>query len=124
MALIGAAFGIGFTLGPVIGGLGYALSVYAPGLIAAGFSLGAFLFALRRLPEPERHERHAHAALRGSAVKAALATPTVPLILLLAFLATTAFAMFESTLSLLTKRQLRDGHDRRTAGSSPGSASA
>lgn len=105
MALIGAAFGVGFTVGPVIGGLGYALSVYAPGLIAAGCSLGAFLFALRRLPEPERHEHHAHAALKGSAVKAALATPTVPLILLLAFLATTAFAMFESTLSLLTKRQ-------------------
>lgn len=105
MALIGAAFGVGFTLGPVIGGLSHRLSVHAPGLFAAGFSLLALLYAWRRLPEPQRHEPAAHAAPTGSALRAALATPSVPLILLLAVLTTSAFAMFESTLSLLTGRR-------------------
>ncbi len=51
MGLIGAAFGIGFIIGPAIGGLlsrwGYAL----PGLFAAGLSLAAGLVALVFLPE-------------------------------------------------------------------------
>ena len=51
MGLIGAAFGIGFIIGPAIGGLlsrwGYAL----PGFFAAGLSLAAGLVALVFLPE-------------------------------------------------------------------------
>ncbi len=106
MALIGAAFGIGFTLGPVIGGLGHSIHVSAPGLFAAGFSALAFLFAWRNLPEPERHHAaRARGWLERSAVRAALATPSIPRLLLLAVLATSAFAMFESTLSVLTHRR-------------------
>jgi MFS family permease len=106
MALIGAAFGIGFTLGPVIGGLGYGLGPAAPGLFAAGFSLLALIYALRHLPEPACRGA-AHGRRRGAgALRAALAVPGVPRVLLLAVLSTAAFAMFESTLSLLTARRL------------------
>lgn len=105
MALIGAAFGIGFTLGPVVGGLGHSLHVAAPGLLAAGFSLLAFLFAWKNLPEPERRRAAARTGWFQGLTRA-LATPGLPTILLLAVVATTAFAMFESTLSLLSKRRL------------------
>ena len=106
MALIGAAFGIGFTLGPVIGGLGHSIHVSAPGLFAAGFSALAFLFAWRNLPEPDRHQAaRARGWLERSAVRAALATPSIARLLLLAVLATSAFAMFESTLSVLTEHE-------------------
>lgn len=108
MALIGAAFGIGFTLGPVIGGLGWKLSPYAPGLLAAGFSLGALLFAWRNLTEPERHRSEGPRRLfDATAVRTALHTPTVPRILLVAVISTAAFAMYESTLALLTKARFR-----------------
>jgi MFS transporter, DHA1 family, tetracycline resistance protein len=104
MALIGAAFGIGFTLGPVIGGLASKLSVAAPGLCAAGFSLLAFAYAWRNLPEPTTHRVVGRRGWRAG-LSAALALPKLPTLLLLGIVATSAFAMFESTLSLLTARR-------------------
>ena len=104
MTLIGIAFGLGFTLGPAIGGLGHAIAPIAPGLIAAGFSLTAFAFAWRRLGEPERHaEGTARTWLDLAALRTAMATPSVPLILLLGFVAITCFSLMESTLGLLGK---------------------
>jgi MFS family permease len=105
MALIGAAFGIGFTLGPVVGGVGHSIHPAAPGLFAAGFSAIALVFAWRNLPEPERRRETARTGwFQG--LSRALGTPSLPTLLLLAVLATAAFAMFESTLSLLTLRRL------------------
>ena len=115
MALIGAAFGIGFTLGPMIGGLSHGLSPAAPGVIAATFSLGALLFAWRNLPEPARHRVDMPRRLfDGSALRKAFRVPTLPRILLIAVLATGGFAMYESTLALLTKA--RFGLDARANG--------
>ncbi len=52
MALIGAAFGIGFTFGPLVGFASLKFPrAGAPGYIAAGLSLVALLLAIRRLPE-------------------------------------------------------------------------
>jgi MFS family permease len=107
MALIGAAFGVGFTLGPAVGGLAWEhLGASGPGFIAAGLSSLALLFAWTRLPEPERRrERQARRLFDLGAVRAALRTPTVPLILVLGFTATAAFAMFETSLALRAERQ-------------------
>jgi len=57
MGVIGAAFGLGFIIGPAIGGLsahywGHA----APGLVAAGLSLVNFVSAYMILPESLRQE--------------------------------------------------------------------
>lgn len=113
MALIGAAFGLGFVLGPAIGGVTSTPSTLfpwgsheLPGFIAAGLSAFALVLAVFALPEPPRHAARAERSLFDrSAVRLALATPTVPLILLLQFGATFAFASFESTLSLFTQAQ-------------------
>ncbi len=52
MALVGASFGIGFTLGPPLGGIAAAkLGLHAPGLIASALCGLNFLLAAVRLPE-------------------------------------------------------------------------
>lgn len=104
MALIGMAFGVGFTLGPAIGGFGHSLHPAAPGFIAAGFSLIALFFAATRLPEPERHRSPEHRTwLDVGAFRDAMRTRSVPLILGLGFLTVTCFALMETTLGLLAK---------------------
>ncbi|HEX9704605.1 MAG TPA: MFS transporter, partial [Gemmatimonadales bacterium] len=58
MGLVGAAFGIGFSLGPVIGGFSdHYLGAAAPGLIAVGLSLANFVSAYFILPESLAPER-------------------------------------------------------------------
>jgi DHA1 family tetracycline resistance protein-like MFS transporter len=54
MGVLGAAFGLGFTLGPGFGGELTRISPQAPGFVAAGFSLAAALFGLLTLPEVAR----------------------------------------------------------------------
>jgi predicted MFS family arabinose efflux permease len=105
MALIGAAFGIGFTLGPVLGWLTHDyIGPEWPGMSAALLSSAALLCAWRMLPEPERR-----AARQDTARFAALAHVArhrqVLLIVALQFAATFAFAALEGTLALLTKRE-------------------
>lgn len=111
MALIGAAFGLGFTFGPLIG---YAALVFSkseadvgtspwPGYAAAMLSGLAFLLALVLLPESRRPghvvEHHSIFDLRGWSD--AMATPSVPAILITAFVSVVSFGAYETTLSLL-----------------------
>ena len=105
MALIGAAFGVGFTIGPAIGGLSHAWwGPKAPGLIAAGFSLVAFLMAWKKLPEPSKAtDPRIRRLFDFAALKHACRTPLLPLILLLAAVSTYCFANFEGTLARLSK---------------------
>lgn len=58
MGVIGAAFGLGFIIGPAVGGLaGHYWGHAAPGFVAAGLSVINFALAWRILPE-SLHERH------------------------------------------------------------------
>lgn len=56
MGLLGASFGIGFVLGPAIGGLLEPFGHAVPMLVAAGLAAINWVFALARLKEPERHQ--------------------------------------------------------------------
>jgi MFS family permease len=55
MGLLGASFGVGFVLGPAIGGLLQPFGHAVPMLVAAGLAAVNWIVALARLPEPERH---------------------------------------------------------------------
>lgn len=108
MALIGAAFGIGFTFGPLIGYLGLQVfdhAHWAPGALAAVLSALALVLAVRLLPETRRPG----AAPAGkeffslARTREVLRMPTVGTLVLIYFLAIFAFANFEGTLSVLTE---------------------
>jgi MFS family permease len=116
MALIGAAFGIGFAFGPLIGAGADVLFPQhkgAPGYAAAGLSLVALLLGLRLLPETLRPDSGAghRRWLDLKGLRKALAMPTVNILIVIFFLSTFAFANFEGTISLLSEAAL--GYDRR-----------
>jgi MFS transporter, DHA1 family, tetracycline resistance protein len=54
--LVGAAFGIGFVFGPIIGGLAGSYDLRAPFWVAGALSLAGFLFAVFVLPESLKEE--------------------------------------------------------------------
>jgi MFS transporter, DHA1 family, tetracycline resistance protein len=112
MALIGAAFGIGFTFGPLIGFA--ALRLYRDnhavvGYTAAALSFVALLLGLWLLPETRRFEAASpldRRWLNWSALRLALATTALAPVILTFFLATLGFGAFEVTLALLLKDAL------------------
>lgn len=56
MGLLGAAYGIGFIIGPILGGIASSISDPAPGIVASVLALGNLLYALRALREPVEHQ--------------------------------------------------------------------
>jgi MFS family permease len=55
MGMLGASFGVGFVLGPAIGGLLSPLGYGVPMLVAGGLAAINFAYAVVVLPEPEAH---------------------------------------------------------------------
>jgi len=112
MALIGAAFGIGFTFGPLVG---FASLLWFPthhgviGYSAATLSLLALLLGLLLLPET-RHFQEAPPLQRRwfdwQTTREVLRQPTLAPVVLIFFLATLGFGGFEPTLALLIKDAL------------------
>jgi MFS transporter, DHA1 family, tetracycline resistance protein len=108
MALIGAAFGIGFTFGPLLAGFTMIFFPHTPefaGYAAADLSLIALILAILRMPETRRPDvlspRRSWLNVHG--LFSTLQTPTVGRLVLTFFLATFGFAGFEGTLALLNK---------------------
>jgi MFS transporter, DHA1 family, tetracycline resistance protein len=110
MALIGAAFGVGFTFGPLIA---FGAVKYFPehghgavGYVAAGLSLIALVLGVALLPETRVAGRPSERRgwLNFHSLATVLRTPTIGLLVVTYFLATFGFANFESTLSLLTQK--------------------
>jgi DHA1 family tetracycline resistance protein-like MFS transporter len=101
MGMLGAAFGIGFSLGPAVGGICGHWSLSLPGWIAAGFSLLAAIMTWTRLPESRLHKpTEAENWLHPSRFKPILAKPVLVQLLVIAFCVMAAFVMMESTISL------------------------
>ena len=107
MALIGAAFGLGFTFGPLFGFLavptGDGNPGPGPGYAAAALSGLALLFAWFKLPE-SLHEKSASASKKHldlGVFRQVLSTPSVASLLLTLFICVFAFANFETTLALI-----------------------
>jgi MFS family permease len=114
MALIGAAFGIGFTFGPILGAIALPGSEQLfhtklnplPGFIAATISFAAFCIACFKLPETidRTRPRRPRNLLNLKTLGELLSVPSVVILLGLFFLSTFAFAQFETTLSLLSEK--------------------
>ena len=100
MGLIGAAFGLGFLLGPAIGALFAVIDPRAPFFAAAALALANLAIAYRRLPESvvpgtAPAERPGFAALRR-----ALASRRIGPLVWLTFIANFAFIGMETTFAL------------------------
>lgn len=106
MGIIGAAFGLGFILGPAIGALLVTVAPWLPGIGAAVASLVAFVLVLLRLPETldleAKREARRHPLNLGSLAEV-LSHPLVGLCLLMVFLTIFAFANFETTFAQFAK---------------------
>ena len=105
MGLMGAAMGLGFILGPAIGGIMGSHDM--PFFVAGGLSLLTFLFALVLLPESlqkgltdaELEDRHEWISPREIFRQTTLKSPLTPLFLV-AFYSTFSFAGLEMTFPL------------------------
>jgi MFS family permease len=108
MGLIGAAFGVGFTLGPWMGGELAVFGYTTPIWVAAGLSAFNFLLALALLPETRGLQGtgaapHAQRTLDPRRFLAVARHPVVGLSVVLTFVTTLAFAMMESTFTLFAE---------------------
>ena len=102
MGVIGAAFGLGFIIGPAIGGLSsHYLGPAAPGLVAAALSLINFVSAYIILPESLREE---HRTVREtwdfSHIGGALRNPRLGPLMIAWAIAPFAFAGYSVALPL------------------------
>jgi len=105
MGFIGAAFGIGFTIGPMVGGL---LSVYglaAPIWLAAGLSLINLIWAFFGLPESRKRSDASNASrtISLAPIASVLRRRTVGALVGLTFVVTFAFALMETSFALVAE---------------------
>jgi multidrug resistance protein len=103
LGLLGAAFGVGFALGPAIGGVAALVDHRLPFLVAAAIAGINAAVAVRRLPET--NPAHTRAVGGHAAVSPVVDAETEPSLLWrllgVSFLSLVAFAAFEATFSLL-----------------------
>ena len=104
MGMIGAAFGLGFIIGPVIGGLVAGNDVATadlttPGLIAAGLSVLACIGVIVLLRESRGPAPRSRARSRFTALRDALTRPVLAGLIGVFFLATLAFSGMETTFA-------------------------
>ena len=102
MGMIGAAFGVGFTLGPWWGGELAQFGLSAPIWAAAALSTINWIWAWRSLPE-SRPIMNSQRTLDPRVWLRSLSHPVVGLVILVTFLATFAFSMMEATLALVAE---------------------
>ncbi|MFM8313247.1 MAG: MFS transporter, partial [Deltaproteobacteria bacterium] len=108
MGIIGAAFGLGFILGPALGGFFGQITLSLPALVASGLGFFNFIFALTSLPET--YPQKSGETIQNSvvhrpgfslaALKHAARHPNVPQLFLIYFLYIAAFSMMEQVLGL------------------------
>lgn len=106
MGLIGAAFGLGFVFGPIIGGLLSTYGYHVAGLGSAVLSFSAMLFALAFLPESNTVKTTSNIKIKyrlfdSSDYKKLISLPQVSLLVLLFFIIIFSFANIYGTFALL-----------------------
>lgn len=114
MGLVGAAFGLGFVLGPALGAAFASHSLQLVGFIAAAFSILDLVLTFFLLPEPAHRgtfgkDRYGFGS---DFYMKTLTDKRLTISFLIFFLSTFAFANMEATLVLLTAREFQwKGHE-------------
>lgn len=117
MGMIGAAFGLGFILGPAIGGILSRWGIHVPFLFAAGLAFGNAILLYFTLPEtvtPDHPARTSAATPRWTLLAGALRQPRLTLILSIYFLFVVAFSVMTTSFALFT--MYRFGYDAYDTG--------
>ena len=119
--LIGAAFGLGFALGPGLGGVLYLFNIGAPAILTVVLSVINLLWAFQKMPETltedirKERAKQKNLKLSEQTTMALLKTsPTIPLIITMFSILTIGFVGLETTLILLGYN--RFGMDETTGG--------
>lgn len=113
LGIIGAAFGIGFVIGPAAGGFLSRWGVAVPAFAAAGLAFVNFVWVLAALPESLTPERRAELAVNprppvtASALLAELRRPVVGPLLTTRLFYALAFGIFQSSFALWAAARLR-----------------
>src|SRR3954463_13884820 len=102
--LIGAAFGLGFIMGPALSGILARVSYTAPIWAAATVTLVAALMAFFWLPETV-HRTHAGTGNPLSYLPALLQRPALRRVLAVDFIYWFAFSIFQTTFALFAQRR-------------------
>ena len=106
--LIGAAFGLGFILGPALSGVLAGISYTAPIWAAATITLVAAIMAWLWLPETV-HRAQAGTGNPLRSLPALLHRPRIRRVLAIDFMYWLAFAVFQTTLSLFAANRFQFG---------------
>ncbi|MBP0021542.1 MAG: MFS transporter [Cyanobacteria bacterium SBLK] len=119
MGLIGASFGLSFTLGPALGGFlagvnTESINYQLPLLVASGLSLGGLIFACLALPQSkpdtsERSTRIVSASKRLLELIATLKRPLINRLISVFFLIGVGLLGAQTTLALWLERQFSWG---------------
>ena len=106
MGVLGAAFGLGFSLGPFLGGtLGHYNKAW-PAYVAAALCTFAAVLTYLKLPESRRHrESEVVAWLHPSRFAPVLRKPVLVQLLAISFFTMAAFVMMESVIGLYLNRR-------------------
>jgi multidrug resistance protein len=106
MGLIGAAFGLGFVCGPLLGGLLYSINQHLPFFFMAALSFANATLLYFVLPETITPDHPARAMAGGNHVTAMFAAfkqPRLALVVVLYFLLVTAFSMMTTAFVPFTR---------------------
>jgi MFS transporter, DHA1 family, tetracycline resistance protein len=111
MGMMGAAFGVGFVVGPALGGLAALGGPHVPFFVAGAIAAVNAVVAIFRLPETKPDTSHIPAThgRRGAL------TPALQRFAIVGFLSMLGFAGFESTFSLWGKENEHFGFTSGTA---------
>jgi len=118
MGLIGAAFGLGFILGPAIGGILSHWGIHVPFFFAAALCFANAMLLFFTLPETVTADHPAkHSAAGGRSLNhiiASLKQPKLAFVLVIYFLFIVAFSIMTTSFSLYT--MFRFGYDAQHTG--------
>lgn len=103
MGLIGAAFGIGFIIGPALGGLCAIVDKRLPFFVSGALALANMAIAYKRLPETDHRPSTSNG--RMTFMRRALQDRSISPFVVITFLGTFAFTGMETTFSLLGRRR-------------------